>query len=277
MNCVDVRREELVERYLLGQLDGAERDAFERHFFECDACFEEVDNMRALQGELRRLRGRDRAAVWARRRPLWAAVAAAVVLLLLVGWWTLRPTSAPEPGPSPVARVAPTPSQAHSAATPTLPSKPDRDAILAELGRVDPPPFGSVILRGTPSEARRHFREAMQDYARGDYAAAIPGLRHAADLDAGAPDILFFLGACYLLTGQTDLAIAQLRATIALGDTPFLEEARFYLAKAHVRAGDLEAAGMELREVIALEGELRDEAAGLLETLEQIASPQRNP
>src|SRR5215472_8716302 len=30
------------ERYLLGELDAAERDAFEGHYFDCTACFEEI-------------------------------------------------------------------------------------------------------------------------------------------------------------------------------------------------------------------------------------------
>src|SRR5262245_43522442 len=30
------------ERYLLGELDAAERDAFEGHYFDCNACFDEI-------------------------------------------------------------------------------------------------------------------------------------------------------------------------------------------------------------------------------------------
>jgi hypothetical protein len=32
----------MAERYLLGELDAAEREAYEQHLFSCDACFEQV-------------------------------------------------------------------------------------------------------------------------------------------------------------------------------------------------------------------------------------------
>ena len=60
-------------------------------------------------------------------------------------------------------------------------------------------------------------------------ATAAAGLEEAAKLDPRSPEIGFFLGACHLLTDHNDAAISELRRTIALGETPFLEEARFYL------------------------------------------------
>ena len=38
MVCADIRDRELLERYVAGQLDGAEREAVEAHVFECDRC-----------------------------------------------------------------------------------------------------------------------------------------------------------------------------------------------------------------------------------------------
>ena len=32
----------MAERYLLGELNAAEREAYELHLFSCDACFEQV-------------------------------------------------------------------------------------------------------------------------------------------------------------------------------------------------------------------------------------------
>jgi anti-sigma factor RsiW len=53
MNCEQVTKEEISEKYLLGRLSEAEQGAFELHFFECERCFEEVESLRMLQTELR--------------------------------------------------------------------------------------------------------------------------------------------------------------------------------------------------------------------------------
>src|SRR5438270_4370765 len=38
----DAVKDLMAERYLLGELNAAERDAYEEHLFSCDACFEQV-------------------------------------------------------------------------------------------------------------------------------------------------------------------------------------------------------------------------------------------
>jgi hypothetical protein len=42
MNHEQAIQDQAAERYLLGELDGPERDAYEEHFFTCAACAEEV-------------------------------------------------------------------------------------------------------------------------------------------------------------------------------------------------------------------------------------------
>jgi len=73
-----------------------------------------------------------------------------------------------------------------------------------------------------------------------------------------------------LLTGEPEAAIAQLRRTIALGESPYLEEARFYLAKAYLRRGELQAAESELRKTVELRGDREKEARELLQNVEAI-------
>jgi cytochrome c-type biogenesis protein CcmH/NrfG len=107
----------------------------------------------------------------------------------------------------------------------------------------------------------------MELYTKGDWAGALPGLRAAAALDPEAPQVAFYLGATALLAGRTDEAIVALRATVALGDTPVLEEARFYLARAAFRQGDIAAARTELAALVALGGERRAAAERLLDSL----------
>lgn len=42
----------MAERYLLGELNASERDAYEEHLFSCDACFEHVKAGTELVGQL---------------------------------------------------------------------------------------------------------------------------------------------------------------------------------------------------------------------------------
>ena len=42
MNHDDAVKNLMAERYLLGELNTTERDAYEEHLFSCDACFEQV-------------------------------------------------------------------------------------------------------------------------------------------------------------------------------------------------------------------------------------------
>jgi tetratricopeptide (TPR) repeat protein len=250
MDCGRVRTGNVAERYLLGRLDGPEREAFEDHLVACGDCCRELADLCALQGELEASRERITAEAAAPSRPYrrpWLLAAAAAVLAIAAGlgsWSLLRPASAP-------------------------------GTLLAELALVEPPPYAPVRLRGSEDDAARRFAEAMGLYSLGDWNSALPGLRAAAALDPEAPHLSFYLGACALLAGETDEAIATLEKTAALGDTPFLEEARFLLAKAHLRAGDRRSARQELVEVVALNGDRLNEAKALLDRLDTSGTRSR--
>jgi hypothetical protein len=45
----------MAERYLLGELNAMERDAYEEHLFSCDVCFEQVKAGTEFVGHLRRI------------------------------------------------------------------------------------------------------------------------------------------------------------------------------------------------------------------------------
>ena len=79
-----------------------------------------------------------------------------------------------------------------------------------------------------------------------------------------------FSASSYLLLGQDNAAIDQLRATIALGDSAYLEEAHFYLAKAFLRQKDLGAAEMQLKTLIELRGSRTAEARQLLAEVQRL-------
>jgi len=245
MSCTESSTE-VAERYLRGALDEASASTFEDHYFECERCFATLQDLRALREELstgRATLGTAGRASWASP---WLPLAALVVLGSAGAFWysRARPVEAPAP----------------TAATTTA-------SILAELARVDAPAWTPVQLRGAESEASVRFGEAMVPYAKRDWPAALPLLREAARLDPGAPEVSFYRGASALLAGETPEAIESLRRVVSLGETPFLDEAHFLLAKAQLRSGNLPAAQAELRKVVELGGERRATARQLVERL----------
>jgi tetratricopeptide (TPR) repeat protein len=125
-------------------------------------------------------------------------------------------------------------------------------------------------LRGTTDEASALFREGMRAYVAGDYQAAAAELERAAKLDSSRPDIAYFLGIARLMNGNTAEAIGALERTIAMGDSPFLGDAHFYLAKAHLTDGDVASARSELEAAAALAGGGQSEAVRLLSDLNEL-------
>jgi tetratricopeptide (TPR) repeat protein len=264
MDCEQVRREELAEKYVTGHLSEAEQEAFELHYFECASCFEELRALRALQAELDR-GGLAvevepvRRAAW--RRWAWAWGVAAIVLLAGVGLLMRRSPMRPQ-----VTTTQP--------ASPSPKAPAETKPTLAELARVEPPEYSPAVLRGPSDQAAVRFRQAMKLYEKKQYTAAIPRLRKAVQLNPQAADAGFFLGACELLTGQTSEAIKDLQRTIALGDSPYLEDAHFYQAKAYLRQGDVAAAQDALHKTIQLHADREREARELLQQLDALVKKQ---
>jgi tetratricopeptide (TPR) repeat protein len=268
MDCARVAREEIVENYLLGRLPEEDRVAFEEHYFECEPCFDELRTMRAAREELAR------AGVEAdsRTHTFWgwkavAGFATAAIIIIGVALSLREPSPAPRETTTATTSTQPqttrTETQAPAAKTPAEPT-------LEQLARVEAFPYEPVPLRGPLDEATQRFRHGMERYRKADYRSAIDELRGARKLDPDAAHISFFLGVSQLMTGQDVAAIDSLRQTIALGDSPYLEEAHFYLAKAYLRRKDLDAAEAQLNQVIQLRGSEREEARRLLAQIERL-------
>jgi lipoprotein NlpI len=60
--------------------------------------------------------------------------------------------------------------------------------------------------------------------------------------------------------------------TIALGDSPYLEEAHFYLAKAYLQKGNTDEAKKLLQSTVRLRSEREAEARLLLRQLQTLAA-----
>jgi tetratricopeptide (TPR) repeat protein len=243
-----MRSSELAERYLRGSLSEEDATRYEDHFFACESCFAELKALEALQLELARTRHAVEAQARVSRPVFWMAAAAAV--LVLASGAALYLT--------------------RGGASRVEPESGTKASTLAELARIEPPRWTSTRLRGAENEAGRRFREAMELYAKGEWSAALPALREASRLDPEAAHVSFYLGVCALLAGEHTEGVGNLRKVVSLGETPFLEESRFYVAKAYLGSGDLAAAQAELQATVELGGPRLDEARKLLEELETI-------
>jgi tetratricopeptide (TPR) repeat protein len=230
-----------MESYLRGELGEAETRELEEHYFACDDCFEALRDASALRSTLAKERWAVDEGFAPERRPrtwVWLTVAAAVLVGIGI------------------------------ALSPLLREAPDDVALdLARLATFEAPPYTPRTVRGPGGEAERRFREAMVHYQQGDYGEAIPGLETAVGLDPTSARIAFYLGACYLLTDRPEPAIERFGQVVDLGETPFLESARFSRAKAFLLTGDLEPARKELEEVLQMSGRLEGDAQRILDQL----------
>jgi tetratricopeptide (TPR) repeat protein len=249
MDCSQIEREEIIEKYLAGRLDRAGQEEFEAHYFGCSNCLAKLQVSRLLQEKLwekgaailpqteepRRLRIGRR--VW---------IVSAAVALIAAGavlWWQFR-----GPDRAPVG-------------TKETPSS------LIMLARFEPPAYIPPALRGAEDEATERFRLGMEHYQDGHYGESIPYLRAAAGSDPQRASTRFFLGICLLMTEQTNAGIEELQKAVALGESAYLEEAHFYLAKAWLAKGSTRAAKEELNWVLEKGSNLKEEAAEILAQL----------
>ena len=182
-------------------------------------------------------------------------------LLLITGiWWHARKLrSQLAASQIPVTKPAAEPNRGPAT------SRPD----LEELARVEPPPYSAILLRGAEDEAQIDFNNAMEHYLKGDYTGAIPGLLTAAKASPRTARYPFYLGACYLITGQTDAAIASLQRTIFLNETHYSQQAHYYLAKAYLQKKDVSHAKEQLQLTVDIGGSMGADAEEMLRQLDR--------
>lgn len=168
-----------------------------------------------------------------------------LVAISVFAW--LAWTSKEEPGVGRVAGARPP-----SAAT-LIPD--ERYDLLAAF---QPPEY--VPQRGAP----KAFQAAMALYTKQDYAGAASALRAVANTQSEFVPARFYLGVSLLLAGDRIGGIQELRDLTMAGDNPYLERARFYLAKGLIAEHDMPRAKDQLEALIAQHGDLEKQAAALL-------------
>lgn len=250
MACQMTNREEQAERYVARLLSESESEAFELHFFSCSPCLSAVRNAEALTDALSEPRIGP-----ARPVATWMRLAVAAAVVVAASLVTLRSPGTLVQAPTGVATQTPAPTNPY-----------------ADLATFEPPSPPTVTLRGVTVP---DLDRGLDLYRQKDFRGAVQALQAASRTtsDAAAP---FFLGVSLLVAGEADQAIAALNAAVARGDSPYLEEAHLYLARAHFARGDFRAAERELDQTIALKGDRGEEARALLED-SRSRRPAQNP
>jgi Tetratricopeptide repeat/Putative zinc-finger len=119
MNCQELDRDDLAEKYLSGQLDPAVQDEFETHILECPRCLQTLevlqnvhDDLAARAHEIRAQTG----APYLRLRWQWVAAVPVVLIAGVVGLYRLRHV-APSAPQSQSAMQSPSPAEVRNEAT----------------------------------------------------------------------------------------------------------------------------------------------------------------
>lgn len=182
---------------------------------------------------------------------IWVGIYSFTAFIMLIaisvfGW--LAWTSREETGHGEVAGAHPRPQPTGSIPT-------ERFDLLSMF---QPPEY--VPEPGAPTS----FATAIAAYQKRDYSAAAAALRTFADTHPDFEPARFYLGVSLLLSGDRKSGIEQLRTITISGNSPYLERARFYLAKAYIGEHDIPQAEKQLSDLIAQHGDLEKQATILL-------------
>jgi anti-sigma factor RsiW len=99
MECQELHRDDVAEKYLNGQLDPAAQDEFEAHILECPQCLRKVEAVQALRQELADRAHQIRAYSQVERsrfRWQWVTAAAFAVVVCGLGVVEFRRMKAPQ-------------------------------------------------------------------------------------------------------------------------------------------------------------------------------------
>jgi putative zinc finger protein len=210
--CKSMEHRALVERYVAGTLSEPEASELEIHFLTCAHCQEEVRLAATIGAAPAVHPGSRRSSTF--RIGVGLAVAASLGVLLLAG--------------------------------------PRRSAQVTPLGEVAAAPlYLGIPVRGDAAAGDSVFDLAMRTYASGHYDSAVAGLDRALRAGSAPAPAEFFRAAALLMARHDAEAAAGFRRVITMGETQYLPESRYYLAKALIRMGHTDEALDVLRRGVA--------------------------
>jgi tetratricopeptide (TPR) repeat protein len=263
--------DQLVEFYR-GELDESQIELIRDHLAECTDCLELARDARqflAAMGEsvTAELRNGTVSSGWFQTRSgKLLLIAASLVIVAGAGllvWreWRVK---------SPAGRQAQGPS---ATPTPRVPENPWQDLTIAKAEYTRPKTSREELIwrDGNAQTPNRPgpFVRAMAPYEQNDFAAAEKQLAQFLEKNPNHAAANFYRGVSQLLLGKLSEAVTSLEAAVAHGDVGFREEALWYLALAHLKAGSHSRALADLDAVIGVSVKHRVEAEQLRQKVKQ--------
>jgi hypothetical protein len=261
--CTDPETGQLLAGYELGALTGEECARVEEHLLACPACLESLYRTAPHAQWLRESPAlvRARWAAHAREAAIAAAAALAPGTVVAPGAPALPARRAPvhslghrlrglaeklDPARHPRAFWLPVGAAAAAVALVAIFSQ--NQASFGDLAQVEPLRYVQMPLRGALPAHEVSFREGMEAYTAGNYAAAAGRLAQAVRAGEAEPSwgnltqARLYLGVSLLLTGKAAEAVPDLEQARGSPLRPLADRAGWYLAQAHLLLEDPDSA-----------------------------------
>ena len=217
---------DLVDSYLADELSEIKKEAFEAHYFQCDACFADLKLRERLYSREVPiiLTGKKPSWVWALKALFQPVFALAFLLIMVIS--TLWMVDNYRQG-----------------------------KYLESISQVEPPAYIRTETRDSSQGLQnRTFDRAMIFYNNKQYGDAL-GLLNSLDSNTpGAernPQVLFFKAVCYLQTGDPETAVKQFDTLIEKRNPSYFDDAIFYKGIALLRLNEKKQA-LEQFQILAI-------------------------
>lgn len=280
----------LIEQYYQNMLNDAEKRAFEQRM-SVDADFQKEvvaygKVFRAIQQEGRALL-KAHLQEWSaidkpdpgRRR--WMKVTVLAAILLGGAWWLLYHNTALEKletPPAPPTGLEP-PTIAPPAIEPDSPgkqvpaqAKPDPTKIYASNFKpYTDKELSNVYTLGNDNGSASNLKTFLLHYVNGRYEQALTSYEELNDRVKNSDKALLLRANALLATNQADAAMLSLEQILKTENSPYQDDARWYLAMYYLKKGKISAVREQLRRIIEhpdSTAELKNKANQLLKQLQ---------
>jgi hypothetical protein len=239
MKCHEFQN--LIEAYLQGTIEEAQRDRFEEHFFQCRKCFLGLQINETLRNKEVRisLKEKPRLFVFKVLKPM--LVMSSLFLLILVSVLLLRQNR-----------------QARR---------------LGEIARFELPLYHQSELRNFPgqgAELEYRFSRAMRLFQAGKFAAALDILEQPPFAALAYPKIEFFRAICYLEENEPGRAGAILDTLIGTMDPAYFDEALYYKGFVLLRQGRKQAARAQFAKIAGMLSPMSGKARAMVRKIDEL-------
>ncbi|HEX7502544.1 MAG TPA: zf-HC2 domain-containing protein [Acidobacteriota bacterium] len=232
----------LVDSYLQGTIDEAQRERFEEHFFTCRKCFLSLQINETLRNKEVRisLKEKPRLFIFKVLKPM--LVMSSLFLLILM--------------------------------TVLLLQQKRQARQLEELARFELPLYHQSELRNFPgqgAELEYEFSRAMRLFQDRRFAAALAILEQPSFAALAYPKIEFFRAICYLGENDADRAGPILDALIRAMDPAYFDEALYYKGFVLLRQGRKQAAKGQFAKIAGMLSPMSGKARAMVRKIDELS------